>query len=135
MPNLWWLSPRHLRGARNPIHSLPGAAHSAPLHAFNFRLHLPVQKTERAIMPQFFSDGRIVENAIALAYLSLKKQSPTSAGSWYEGLLDDIFSLESFPTRCPIASESEEIGKEISQLLPSDKIPLNSVKSDVLSGQ
>jgi len=65
------------------------------------------------------------------AYLWLKEHSPASAGNWYEGLLDAIFSLESFPTRCPVASESVEIGKEINQLLLSDKIPLNSIKSDI----
>jgi hypothetical protein len=49
MTILWWLSPRHLRGALGPVRFLPGAAHFASLHArrlANFRLHLPVQKTE-----------------------------------------------------------------------------------------
>jgi plasmid stabilization system protein ParE len=51
------------------------------------------------------------------AYRWLKEHSPARAGDWYEGLLETIFSLENFPTRCPLAPESEDLGKEIRQLL------------------
>lgn len=51
------------------------------------------------------------------AYLWLKEHSPDRAGDWYEGLLETIFSLENFPARCPLASESADLGKEIHQLL------------------
>lgn len=50
------------------------------------------------------------------AYLRLKEHSPARAGGWYEGLLETIYSLENFPTRCPLAPESEDLGKEIRQL-------------------
>ncbi len=51
------------------------------------------------------------------AYLWLKERSPERAGHWYEGLLETIFSLENLPTRCPLAPESKDLGKEVRQLL------------------
>lgn len=51
------------------------------------------------------------------AYLWIKAHAPSTAGDWYEGLLEAIFSLENFPLRCPLAPESQDIGKEIRQLL------------------
>ena len=49
--------------------------------------------------------------------MRIKEFSPATAGQWYEGLLKAIFSLENFPERCPIALESDDIGKELRQLL------------------
>jgi plasmid stabilization system protein ParE len=51
------------------------------------------------------------------AYFWIKEHTPDAAGEWYEGLLETIFSLENFPIRCSLAPESEDIGKEIRQLL------------------
>ncbi|MGE0133308.1 MAG: type II toxin-antitoxin system RelE/ParE family toxin [Blastocatellales bacterium] len=51
------------------------------------------------------------------SYLWIKYQSPETAGDWYEGLLQAIFSLENFPLRCPIAPESDFVGREVRQLL------------------
>lgn len=50
------------------------------------------------------------------AYFWVKERAPHRAGDWYEGLLETIFSLETFPERCPIAPESEGVGKDIRQL-------------------
>ncbi len=50
------------------------------------------------------------------AYFWIKEHSPDAAGDWYEGLLETIFSLENFPTRCRLASESADLGKEVRQL-------------------
>ncbi|HXG64083.1 MAG TPA: type II toxin-antitoxin system RelE/ParE family toxin [Blastocatellia bacterium] len=55
------------------------------------------------------------------AYLWIKRQSPSRAGAWYEGLLEAIFSLENMPARCPLAPESEDIGIAIRQLLYGKK--------------
>ena len=55
------------------------------------------------------------------AYLWLKERSADRAVDWYEGLLETVFSLENFPTRCPLAPESADIGKEIRQLLYSKR--------------
>jgi plasmid stabilization system protein ParE len=52
------------------------------------------------------------------AYLWIKAQASSSvAGEWYEGLLATIFTLENFPLRCAIAPESEDLGREVRQLL------------------
>ncbi len=51
------------------------------------------------------------------AFLWIREQSPTSASDWFKGLLESIYSLEKFPTRCAIAPESEEVGFKIRQLL------------------
>lgn len=51
------------------------------------------------------------------AYLWVKYHAPDSAGHWYEGLMQAVFSLENFPTRCPIAAESNLLGSEVRQLI------------------
>jgi plasmid stabilization system protein ParE len=50
----------------------------------------------------------------------IAEESPGNAVRWYQRLLDDIRSLASFPHRCPIAPESDALGKEIRQLLFGD---------------
>ena len=55
------------------------------------------------------------------AYLWIKKRAPSRAGDWYEGLLKAIDGLEQFPTRCPLAPESDEIGIAIRQLFYGKK--------------
>ncbi len=51
------------------------------------------------------------------AFLQIRQFNLEASKSWYEGLLESVFSLEEFPNRCPIAPESEIIGREIRQLL------------------
>ena len=51
------------------------------------------------------------------AYLWVKYHAPEKAGEWYEGLLQAIFKLEKSPRHCPLAPESEDLGREIRQLL------------------
>jgi plasmid stabilization system protein ParE len=52
------------------------------------------------------------------AYLWIKAQTSSEvAGEWYEGLLAAIFTLERSPLRCALAPESEDLGREIRQLL------------------
>ncbi len=51
------------------------------------------------------------------AFLWIQQESPAIADEWYNGLVDAILSLENFPNRCPLAPESEDIGREIRQLL------------------
>lgn len=50
-------------------------------------------------------------------FLWIQKDSPQKAEEWYNGLVDAILSLENFPNRCPIAVESQDIRREIRQLL------------------
>ena len=52
-------------------------------------------------------------------YLYIREQAGAAAAAdaWYNGLLDAIFSLEELPTRCPLAPESEDIGREVRQLV------------------
>jgi plasmid stabilization system protein ParE len=58
------------------------------------------------ISPSALADAEV-------SYFWIKEHTPDAAGEWYEGLLETIFSLENFPTRCSLAPESEDIGKEI----------------------
>lgn len=52
------------------------------------------------------------------AYGWMEKQySEAQAIRWFNGLADAVDSLAEFPSRCPLAPESEEIGLEIRQLL------------------
>lgn len=51
------------------------------------------------------------------AFLWIRDFNLETAKSWYEGLLEAIFSFEASPHRCPTAPESEMLGREIKQLL------------------
>jgi plasmid stabilization system protein ParE len=51
------------------------------------------------------------------AYVFIKKESRERAAQWLSGIMEAILSLEKMPARCPIASESNDIGQEIRFLL------------------
>lgn len=51
------------------------------------------------------------------AFLRIREFNLESSKSWYEGLIESIFSLEKFPNRCPIAPESKILGREIRQFI------------------
>lgn len=51
------------------------------------------------------------------AYLWLKKQNQEFADDWFQGLSDALASLEQLPARCPVAPESQELDREVHQLL------------------
>ena len=51
------------------------------------------------------------------AYEWISKESPFGAAAWFNGLVDAVETLEAFPERCPLAPESEDVQREIRQLL------------------
>jgi plasmid stabilization system protein ParE len=51
------------------------------------------------------------------AYAWLAGRSSAAAGRWRAALLEAVDSLERFPERCPLAPESDHLGREIPQLL------------------
>lgn len=51
------------------------------------------------------------------AFLWIGTESPEKAVSWFQGLLEAVFSLEKFPKRCPLAPESRAFIVEVRQLL------------------
>lgn len=51
------------------------------------------------------------------AFLWIRDFNLDGAKTWYEGLLEAIFSLEDSPHRCSLAPESNLIGREIKQLI------------------
>ncbi|HTW94583.1 MAG TPA: type II toxin-antitoxin system RelE/ParE family toxin [Tepidisphaeraceae bacterium] len=51
------------------------------------------------------------------AYLHIAESAPRAAVRWFNGLVDVVASLDSFPTRCEIARESVKAGEEIRQML------------------
>jgi plasmid stabilization system protein ParE len=52
--------------------------------------------------------------------LWMEEFAPTFAHQWFNGLLDAIYSLEKFPSRCQLASEAPDIRKEVRQLRYGD---------------
>lgn len=44
-------------------------------------------------------------------------RSPQNAAEWVNGIFEKIFSLEQMPARCPVAPESEKIGRKLRSLL------------------
>ena len=57
------------------------------------------------------------ERDIEAAYVWLAEQSPQQAAVWYNGLVDALLSLETFPQRCSVAPESGAFDREIRQFL------------------
>ena len=51
------------------------------------------------------------------AYLWMLQRSPERAAKWYDGLLRAFDTLETMPTRCPLARESPRFSREVQQLL------------------
>lgn len=51
------------------------------------------------------------------AYDWIAEQSPPNAINWFNGLVDAVETLQSFPERCPVAPESEDVGREIRHLI------------------
>ncbi len=54
---------------------------------------------------------------IEAVFLWLKERSPEAADRWQNGLIGTILSLETLPGRCALAPESEELGRDVRQLL------------------
>lgn len=57
------------------------------------------------------------ETEAEAAYLWIQQDSPSDAARWWNGLVNAILSLETFPNRCPLAPESEWFDQEIRQRL------------------
>ena len=51
------------------------------------------------------------------AYAWLAERSREQADRWYQGLFQQIDSLEKLPLRCPLASESDKLPEEVRVLL------------------
>ena len=56
------------------------------------------------------------ERDIGGAYEWLAEQDADAAIRWYNRLLEVIFSLDSFPDRCPIAPESKFLNADIHEI-------------------
>ena len=56
------------------------------------------------------------ERDIGGAYEWLAEQDAEAAIRWYNRLLEVIFSLDTFPERCPLAPESEFLKPEIREI-------------------
>jgi plasmid stabilization system protein ParE len=51
------------------------------------------------------------------AYAWIAKDSPARAARWYQGLFRTIDTLRKHPYRCALAPESDDLGREVRQLL------------------
>ena len=67
------------------------------------------------IAPQAFDDLDSIAD-----YIKERSRSAL-AERWFSGLIDDIDSLKNMPARCPVAAESEELGREVRLLLHGRK--------------
>jgi plasmid stabilization system protein ParE len=56
------------------------------------------------------------ERDIGEAYEWLAEQDAEAAIRWYNRLLQVVFSLDTFPERCPLAPESEFFNAEIREI-------------------
>lgn len=61
------------------------------------------------------------ERDIGESYTWLAERDEAGAIRWYNRLLEVIFSLETFPERCPLAPESHYFKREIRQILHGQK--------------
>ena len=58
----------------------------------------------------------VAERDIGEVYEWLAEQEAQAAIRGYNRLLEVIFSLDTFPERCPLASESESFNREIREI-------------------
>ena len=63
------------------------------------------------VQPQAFDDLDLIAEYIK------KRSSFATAEKWFNGIMDQIATLEEMPERCPIAPESEDIGQPVRALL------------------
>ena len=66
------------------------------------------------VLPQAEAD-------IAEVFLYLNLRSPEAAERWYRTVKLEIGTLTEWPSRCPLARESEQLGFELRQLLHGKK--------------
>lgn len=64
--------------------------------------------------------------------LWIARRSPSRAEAWLDGALAAIDTLTTFPRRCPIAPENDEVDAEIRQLLYGEYRILFSVDEDLV---
>jgi len=50
-------------------------------------------------------------------YQYIAKDNPAAAAQWFNRFVDALEGLSKFPERCPVAPESELVGREIRQFL------------------
>ena len=50
------------------------------------------------------------------AYTWISEQNADAAARWYNRLMEVIFSLDTFPERCPLAPESKSFKQEIREI-------------------
>jgi plasmid stabilization system protein ParE len=67
------------------------------------------------IAPQAFDDLDSIADYIK------ERSSFAVAERWFNSFIDDIDSLKNMPARCPVAPESEELGREVRLLLHGGK--------------
>jgi plasmid stabilization system protein ParE len=65
------------------------------------------------------------------AYEYIRHYAPERAEKWLRGLFEAIFTLDEMPRRCTIVPESEEIGREIRQLLYGKRTGIYRIVFDV----
>ena len=75
------------------------------------------------------------EYDIGEAYAWLAERNDEAAIRWYNRLLQVIYSLETFPERCPIAPESRHLKKEIRQILHGHKQHKYRVLFDIIGDE
>jgi len=63
------------------------------------------------IQPQAYDDLDLIAGYIK------DRSSFATAEKWFNGIMDQIATLEAMPERCPIASESEDLGQQVRVLL------------------
>lgn len=57
------------------------------------------------------------ETDILNRFIQIQEESPQNAGAWYVSIIEAIESLDQLAERCPVAPESEHVGKEIRHLV------------------
>lgn len=74
------------------------------------------------------------EAELEAAYLWIAERNADAAVKWYNGILDAILTLETFPERCPLAPESDAFDHDIRQLLYGNRRHAYRILFDVSPG-
>ena len=72
------------------------------------------------------------ENDLGNRYLQITDDSPDNALRWYLRTIEAIEKLETFPERCPLAPENNELQLDIRHLIIGDYRALYRINGDVV---
>jgi plasmid stabilization system protein ParE len=82
---------------------------------------------EYAVVVTEITEAALNDHAL---YIAVERQEPLNAARWLENTFDAIQTLKTFPKRCPLAEESDDVSYEVRKLQVGSPVLLFTVDDD-----